>query len=71
MHIEMQDLSEHNWIYGADKSYYSNPADYMGFPNVEGISVIYNGNPEPPDPTPSSSSNKWGWFFNKKLNIIY
>lgn len=38
----MQDISSHNWIYGADKSYYSNPASFMGIPNVEGTRAIYN-----------------------------
>lgn len=43
LHLEMQDISQHNWIYGAPKSYYTNPADFMGIPNVEGTQAIYNG----------------------------
>ena len=45
LHIEMQDLSDHEWLFGADKSYYTNPAEFMGFPNEEGISIIYYGTP--------------------------
>lgn len=41
LHLEMQDLTNHNWIYNGDKSIYTNPAEFMGIPNVEGISVIY------------------------------
>lgn len=44
LHVEMQDISSHDWIFGADKSYYTNPATFMGFPNVAGISVIYYRN---------------------------
>lgn len=44
LHIEMQDISEHDWIFRAPKEYYTNPAEFMGFPNTEGISVIYYRN---------------------------
>lgn len=75
LHLEMQDISEHNWIFGADKSYYTNPADFMGIPNVEGISVIYNGvpvyPPTPPTPTPKSNANKWLKAKARKIKIIF
>jgi murein DD-endopeptidase MepM/ murein hydrolase activator NlpD len=62
LHLELQDLSTHDWIYHADKSVYTNPATFMGIPNVEGISVIYNGTPGPtPGPTPEPKRSKFPW----------
>ena len=62
LHVEMQDISTHDWIFGADKSYYTNPAEFMGFPNVEGTTVYYDGTPiDPPEPelpTPSSKKKR-------------
>lgn len=61
LHLEMQDLTSHDWIFNADKSYYINPATYMGIPNEEGISVIYEGTPvtpNPPSPTPIGKKRK-------------
>lgn len=52
LHLEMQDISEHDWIYRAPKEVYTNPADFMGIPNVEGITVYYDGTPLPPGPQP-------------------
>ncbi len=45
LHVEMQDLTNHDWQYQAEKSVYSNPADFLGIPNVAGITVIYEGTP--------------------------
>ena len=45
LHYEMQDISNSSWNYNAQLSEYLNPADFMGFPNIEGISVFYNGIP--------------------------
>lgn len=45
LHLEMQDISEHSWIFHGEKEIYTNPATFMGIPNQEGISVIYNGIP--------------------------
>lgn len=71
LHLEMQDLTDHDWVYGAPKSYYTNPAEWMGFPNVEGISVIYDGTPgpTPPPPTPiETTKKKFPWFlYSRKL----
>lgn len=67
LHVEMQDISNHNWIFGADRSYYTNPAEFMGFPNQEGISVIYYGTPIP---TPTKKQNKkWLMSLSKKIII--
>ena len=70
LHLEMQDISSHNWIFGADLSQYENPATYMGFPNTEGISVIYDGTPIPPEPKPKKRK-KFPWFIiYKKRRIL-
>lgn len=65
----MQDLSNRGWIFGADLSEYLNPANFMGFPNEAGISVIYNGTPKPPTPVVSRYSKfKWVLYANKLRN---
>lgn len=68
LHIEMQDISNHSWIFHGDKNIYTNPAEFMGFPNEEGITVIYNGTPIPP-PIKSSFNRKWWQALNKKIII--
>lgn len=69
LHLEMQDLSNRGWIFQADLSEYLNPADFMGFPNVGGISVIYNGTPKPPIPqTFKKSKFKWVLYARKLRN---
>lgn len=46
LHLEMQPLgSGTHWYNGDDITRYINPAEWMGFPNVEGISVFYDGIP--------------------------
>lgn len=68
LHLEMQDLSNRGWIFGADLSEYLNPASYMGFPNEAGISVIYNGTPKPPTPGGNIKQNKFKWvLYSRKL----
>lgn len=67
LHLEMQDISNNDWIFGAPLSTYNNPADFMGFPNVEGISVIYDGEPIPPT---QFIKNEFPWvLYAKKLRI--
>ena len=61
-HIEMQDLTNHSWDYTYDKSLYSNPADFMGIPNVEGTECFYDGTPYNP-PTPTSKIKKHKFKF--------
>lgn len=72
LHLEMQDLSNHNWIYHADKSVYTNPATFMGIPNVEGISVYYDGTPiDPPGPEPTTKKkNRYNFvLFNRRRRM--
>lgn len=67
LHLEMQDLSNRNWIFGADLSQYLNPADFMGIPNTANISCIYNGTPKPPTPQ-TKKQNKFKWvLYSRKL----
>ena len=49
LHLELQDLSTHEWKFNAEKSYYSNPAEFMGIPNQEDISVIFYGYEDDPE----------------------
>lgn len=75
LHMEMQNLSSgRDWYFGNDISYYINPAEYMGFPNITGISVFYNGtpiDPQPPEPdTKSKNSIKWLKYKMRKINIF-
>lgn len=73
LHLEMQDISEHDWIFQAPKEVYTNPATFMGIPNQEGISVIYYGTPIPPEPTPTKKRKNFPWVLyarkirNRKL----
>lgn len=69
LHLEMQDLTNHDWQYGAPKEVYTNPADWMGIPNVEGTECYYDGTPVPPTPTittPKRKKFKWV-LYSKKL----
>lgn len=71
LHLEMQDLTNHDWIFQAPKEIYSNPAEFMGIPNVKGISCYYNGTPiNPPNPpSPEKHYNKWWNIYIKNFNI--
>lgn len=62
LHLEMQDLTNHEWIYHAPKETYTNPAEFMGIPNIEGTVAIYYG----VIPTTKYKSNfKWVLYANK------
>lgn len=68
LHLEQQDLSTREWYFGNDISYYINPCDFMGIPNVTGTECIYNGTPIiPPTPIIPSTIKKFKWavFTNK------
>lgn len=68
LHLEMQDLTNHDWIYRAPKEVYTNPADWMGIPNVEGTECYYDGTPVPPTPpTPTTTrKHKFKWVLYAK-----
>lgn len=77
VHVEMEDYvnNGNKWIYNSqDESLwnvvYFNPSEYMGFPNVLGISVYYDGKYIPPTPSPKkSTSNKWLQLRAKKITV--
>lgn len=66
LHLEMQDLSQRSWKYNGDFEDYINPAEWMGFPNVEGISVYYDG--VPIFPTKKERGFPWVLFAKKLRN---
>lgn len=67
LHLEMQDISNNSWIFNAPIDTYKNPADFMGFPNQEDISVYYDGIPIPPEP-PKINKRPFKWvLYAKKL----
>lgn len=75
LHLEMQDISIHDWEFHAPKDVYTNPAEFMGIPNQEGISAIYYGTPLPPEPIPIKKSKfKWVLYArklrDKRINFI-
>jgi murein DD-endopeptidase MepM/ murein hydrolase activator NlpD len=66
LHLEQQDLSNREWYFGNDISYYINPCDFMGIPNVTGTECIYNGTPIiPPTIKEFKTKFKWVVFTNK------
>lgn len=69
LHLEMQDISENSWEFNADIDKYINPAEWMGFPNTQGISVIYDGTPiEPPTPSITIKKKNFPWvLYARKL----
>lgn len=70
LHLEMQDLSSSNWVFQADLSKYLNPADFLGIPNVQGISCIYE-EVVPPEPT-IKKKHKFNFIlFNKRRKYFY
>lgn len=80
VHIDMQNYIKNGnkWIYNArDPSlwevvYFPAPI-YMGFPNIQGIWVIYEGGyiPDPPEPFPTDTKNWWWIRKNKKIRLTY
>lgn len=63
LHLEMQDLSNRNWIFHGNREDYLNPADFLGIPNVEGTTAIYYG--EIPSSTLKKSKFPWVIYANK------
>lgn len=60
-HLEIQYLNVgDSWDWNVPKLDRPHVADFMGIPNVYGISVIYNGTPPTP-PTPTKK-HKFPWF---------
>ena len=51
---------------------FTDPCDPLGFPNVRGTIVHYDGSvpPEPPTPTPTGKSNSKKWLMSGKRKLI-
>lgn len=74
LHVEMQDMTnKDNWTWSYNKDDYLNPTEYMGFPNLDNISIYYDGSPYIP-PTPikwKKSKFNFLLFKKKDLNKIF
>ena len=66
LHLEMQDLSNHDWDYSHVRSLYTTPAEFMGIPNVEGTEVYYNGTPYIPPIVNITKKHKYKFYLFKK-----
>ena len=51
LHLEMQDLTNRNWIFGGNRTDYINPASWIPYSEVIGDYLFYDGTPVPPTPT--------------------
>ncbi|MEE1059239.1 MAG: M23 family metallopeptidase [Treponema sp.] len=72
LHLEMQDISNRSWIFHGDREDYLNPADFLGIPNIEGTTAIYDGIPVPPTPTYERIKSKFPWvLYANKLRKKY
>lgn len=69
LHLEMQDLTNRNWIYGGSRQDYLDPTQFMGIPNVEGTWCYYSGTPVPPTPTQRRNKFPWVLYANKIRNL--
>ena len=69
LHVSSQDMTNKNhWTFGLPISSLLNPTIYMGFPNQYGISVIYNGTPQPIPPSLLGKKTKFKWvIYARKL----
>lgn len=70
LHLEMQDLSNRNWIFRGNRSDYINPASWIPYNEIIGDYLYYNGTPVPPTPptTPKRSKFPWVLYANKLRN---
>lgn len=72
LHLEMQDISTHDWDYSYNKSLYTNPAEWMGIPNVEGTECYYDGTPVPPPVITTIKKSKFKWvIYARKFRNRY
>ena len=70
LHLEMQDLSNRNWIFSGSRSDYINPATWIGYNEIIGDNLYYEGTPIPPTPPPiqDMTSSKFPWvLYARKL----
>lgn len=66
LHLEMQDLTNRNWIFQGQRSDYINPADWIPYDEILGDNLYYDG-VIPPTPT-TSTKKKFPWFiYSRRL----
>lgn len=66
LHVQSLDMTGLNhWQFGLPISGYLDPTIYMGFPNVTGTQVRYDGTPIFP------KKNKWKWICFKNIRLNY
>ena len=76
LHLEMQDLTFRNWIFGGNREDYINPAEWIGYQEIIGDYLYYDGTPTPPTPT-SIKKTQFKWVLyakklrEKRLNKYY
>jgi len=66
LHVEMQHMQGNFWNYNLSIDEMINPAEFMGIPNVEGISVFYDGIPI--FPTEEKKGFPWVLYARKFRN---
>lgn len=67
LHLEMQDISNRNWIFGGNREDYINPAEWIPYNEIIGDYLYYNGTPVPPTPTSIKKSNFPWVLYARKL----
>lgn len=67
LHMEMQNIKDHPWLYRQPITAYENPAVFMGIPNVYGTWAEYNGIPLPPTPTEKKNRHFPWVLYARKL----
>lgn len=61
VHMEQQNITNHNWSYDWNSGYFENPCETMGIPNiVNRVPYIYYGTPVPPKPQ-QINKTKFKW----------
>lgn len=71
LHLEMQDLSTRGWIYNGERTDYINPATWIGYNEIRGDNLYYEGTPIPPTPK-HTKRHKFPWvLYARKLRNRY
>lgn len=68
IHLEMQDLSNRNWIFQGQRSDYINPADWIPYNEILGDTLYYNGVIPPPPIATHKSKFPWVLYAKKLRN---
>ena len=68
LHLEMQDLTNRNWIFQGQRSDYINPADWIPYNEILGDNLFYDGSPLPPPIYLNKSHFPWVLYARKLRN---